>query len=75
MCGYIVYNQSGSLMTAVVSGKGGAKIYIFKVNEFKSDYSLVETLTIAKKPVCVMWNSFDSKLYCFFNAGYYEWTL
>lgn len=32
MCGYLVFNHSGSLLTAVVSGKGGAKLYIYKVN-------------------------------------------
>lgn len=62
-------------MTSVVSGKGGAKIYIFRMNEFKADYSLLETLTIAKKPVCLMWDSLDCKLFCFFNSGYYEWTV
>jgi hypothetical protein len=32
MCGYLVFNHSGSLLTAVVTGKGGAKLYIHKIN-------------------------------------------
>lgn len=32
MCGYILFNNSGSLLTAVVSGKGGAKLYIYQIN-------------------------------------------
>lgn len=75
MCGYLTFNHSGSLLTAVVSGKGGAKLYIYKVNEFKSDFSLLETITIGRRPINVEWDSLDAMLYCFFNEGYYQWTL
>ena len=32
MAGYLMFNKSGSLLIAVVVGKIGAKLYIFKIN-------------------------------------------
>lgn len=75
MCGHLVFNHSGSILTAVVAGRGGAKLYNFKINEFKFDFSLIETLTIGKRPISVLWDSFDTKLYCFISEGYFMWTL
>lgn len=32
MVGFLLFNKSGSLLTAVVAGKNGAKLYIYRVN-------------------------------------------
>jgi hypothetical protein len=35
-CSYLLFSHSGAMLVAVVAGKGGAKLYIFRVNEIKS---------------------------------------
>jgi hypothetical protein len=32
-------------------------------------------LTIPKKPLCLFWDSLDSRLFCFFSKGFYEWAV
>lgn len=75
MCGYLLFNHNGSILTVVVAGKGGAKLYIYKINQFKSEVLLLETITIGKKPIAVEWDSLDTCLYCFHAAGYFTFTL
>lgn len=41
MCGHLSFNNSGSMLTAIVSGKMGTKISIFKNCELKNEFSLI----------------------------------
>lgn len=75
MVGYLLFNKSGSLLTAVVSGKIGAKLYISKINEIKGDFTLLETITVGKKPIALEWDSLDCVLYSFHKEGYYSLSL
>lgn len=67
LAGYLLFNHSGSLLTIVVAGKGGAKLYVYKINQFKSDYTLLETITVGKKLVSILWDNLDTTLYYFFD--------
>ena len=41
MCGCIVFNNSGSMLSTIVSGKNGAKINIYRIDEQKNQFNLL----------------------------------
>lgn len=61
------------MLSTIVTGKNGAKISIFKIDEQKNQFYLIETMSVPKRVLKMYWSSLDNKFFCLFSEGIYEW--